>query len=302
MKTEIKVGVFVFISFLVILFSIAYLGRSSFRSEGKEYNLVFTFLNDLKEGADVKFAGGILIGYVKKITPVKEKVKVKIWVKKDFPVTTNAKFSIMTSGLIGEKYINISYIEQFEGKVATIKEGSKITGFDSVSFGELMQNMYQLGRKLGEMIDNVNFILGGISKRKDVQRISRHVVKLLKETTSIVEGNKENVKNLISQVMDGVKSVNIMLTKELPNVLRSTNQSVFAITRDITSLTRDIKNILYEVKSGQGVIGKMIMDRKLAKSVEEIIVNLKKVSEKLLSNPIFSERKGREGKYNWGRR
>jgi phospholipid/cholesterol/gamma-HCH transport system substrate-binding protein len=303
MKTEIKVGIFVFVSFFLIFGTIAYLGKSSFSSEGQEYFVTFRFLNDLKTGADVKFAGGILIGYVKKITPDKDKVKVTIWVEKQFEITSNANISIIGEGFLGEKYININFTEvPEEDKPTVYEEGAVLKGKDTTSFGEVLQDIYVLTGKLNEAVDNVNFILGGINRRKDINRISNQAVKLLKETSNIIAENKETVKQLITEVTASSKSLSLLLKDELPSVIRNTNRSVFTISREITELTTQLKLILQRVQLGQGLMGKVISDTKLAKDFEQTILNLKKLSEELMSNPIFRENKGKSESAPWKKR
>jgi phospholipid/cholesterol/gamma-HCH transport system substrate-binding protein len=281
MKTEIKVGIFVFVSFFLIFGTIAYLGKSSFSSEGQEYFVTFRFLNDLKTGADVKFAGGILIGYV----------------------TSNANISIIGEGFLGEKYININFTEvPEEDKPTVYEEGAVLKGKDTTSFGEVLQDIYVLTGKLNEAVDNVNFILGGINRRKDINRISNQAVKLLKETSNIIAENKETVKQLITEVTASSKSLSLLLKDELPSVIRNTNRSVFTISREITELTTQLKLILQRVQLGQGLMGKVISDTKLAKDFEQTILNLKKLSEELMSNPIFRENKGKSESAPWKKR
>lgn len=306
MKTEIKVGLFVFISFLLILFSIAYLGRSSFSSEGKEYYLTFKFLNDLKPGADVKFAGGILVGYVKEVKPYKTKVRVKIWVKKDFELTANARFFIMGEGFLGEKYLNISFLDENEDggqeNPPPLKENDTVAGVDTVSFGEVLKDIYTLTSKMTETVDNINFMLGGMTRRKDLDRISRYTVRLLQDTSKIVENNKQNISDLLKEMMQGIRSFNNILNKELPRIMRNSNQSLISMTRDVTGLIRQVKYLLLQVRQGKGLVGKVIMDKKLARAMEQVVLNLNKLSEKLLSTKIFSPESRREKDYSWRKR
>lgn len=303
MKTEIKVGVFVFVSFLLILASIAYLGKSSFSSEGREYQLTFRFLNDLKPGANVKFAGGILVGYVKDIRPEPPLVKVTIWIKKDFDIRTNSQFFIMGEGFLGEKYININFKEDYEGELLPLAEGSTVQGVDAVSFGEVLKNIYVLTSKVSETVDNINFLLGGMTRRKDIERISRQAVKLLQDTSRIIDENKETVSALLKNSLEGIKTFNTLLNKEMPRLLRSTNQSLFGVTRDITELISELRGLLENIKKGEGVMGKILVDRPLAKEMEQTIINLKKLSEILLTHPLLSPPEGKvDGKFQWRQR
>lgn len=301
MKTEIKVGFFVFFSFLILIFSIAYLGRSSFSSEGKEYVTSFKFLNDLKQGAEIKFAGGIVIGYVKEIKMVEQKIRIKLWIQKDFKVFSNMKLTVMGEGFLGEKYVNVEEEEDFAEEVIELSEGAILLGEKPVSFDEVLKETQRIGQKLSETLDNVNFILGGVTRRKDVERITLGAIKLLKETEDIIAGNKENINTIIKEVVLSIKQANAMLSQEMPTLMRNANSSLLRVAQEATGLMQEVKGVLALVRSGQGVAGKLLVDQRLARDLEETILNLKKISESLLSNPLLRDERKKEPFY-WDRK
>lgn len=301
MKTEVKVGFFVFFSFLILIFSIAYLGRSSFSSEGKEYMTSFKFLNDLKQGAEIKFAGGIVIGYVKEIKMVDQKIQIKLWIQKDFKIFSNMKLTVLGEGFLGEKYVNVEEEEDFPEEIIELSEGAILPGEKPVSFDEVLKETKRIGQKLSETLDNINFILGGVTRRKDVERITLGAIKLLKETEDIIAGNKENINTIIKEVVLSIKQANAMLSQEMPTLMRNANSSLLRVAQEATGLMQEVKGVLMLVKSGQGVAGKLLVDQKLARDLEETILNLKKISESLLSNPLLRDERKKEPFY-WDRK
>ncbi|HCL57822.1 MAG TPA: hypothetical protein DHW82_12565 [Spirochaetia bacterium] len=300
MKTELKVGFFVFFSFLFLMGSVAYLGKSALDVEGKEYGVVLKFLNDLKPGSEVKFAGGITVGYVKEILPEPKnnKVILKIWLKKDFPVTSNVLFTVLGEGMLGEKYLNVSFPETGEEEIKDLAEGTMIQGKDSVGFGEVLQSTYELAQQMSETVDSINFILNGLTKRKDIERLSDSAVKLLKESLKMIDDNKNNISAILQEALQSSKTLSSLLNKELPQVVKNTNNSVLSISRDLTSLIQDLKGLVASVKKGEGVLGTVLVDQKLADDLKDLIINLKKVSELLVNNPLLSEQKKNQD-FSW---
>ncbi len=300
MKSEIKVGVFVFFSFALILLTLIYLGRSSFDSEGKEYIVTFTFLNDLKSGAEVKYAGGILIGFVKDIKREGTTIKVHLWIQKDFPLTSNVQISIMGEGFLGEKYLNISFVTT-EEPITELPEKSIIEGHSSASMGDVLNNVNVLALKTTEAVDNINVMLSGMSQRKDIEKISRHAVKVLNETAKIIENNKDNINQVIQEAVESVKSINILMSRELPRILRNANTSVTGVATEVGSLIEQLKGILTTVKKGEGLLGKMMVDPRLAKDLEDTLRNLRKISERLMEYPFLQQKEKPNEKFPWGR-
>jgi ABC-type transporter Mla subunit MlaD len=298
MKTEIKVGFFVFFSFLILVFSIVYLGRSTFSAVGKEYEVTFNFLNDLKPGSNIKVAGGIPVGYVKEINLDKTRVKVKIWIKKDFPISNQVNFTILGEGFLGEKYINIGFKsneEMMEKEIKEIEENSIIAGNDMIAFDQVVKEVYDIGKKLNETLDSVNFMLNGITKRKDIEKITKGTINLLSETEKLISENKGNIESVIKEAVSGVKTINTLLNSELPKMIKNANSSILGVTGDLSELMKELKNILGAVKRGEGLLGKAMVDQQLSKDLEETIINLKKITEKILVHPLLSpEKKSKE--------
>lgn len=300
MKTEIKVGVFVFSSFALILAAVIYLGRSSFDSEGKEYAVSFTFLNDLKPGADVKFAGGILVGFVKEVKRDGTKVRVDVWVQKDFPMTSNVQVAIMGEGFLGEKYLNLSFAETDE-PVSELPEKSLIIGTHAASMGDVLNSVNVLALKMTESVENINFMLDGMSRRKDIEKITRNAIKLLNDTSKVIEDNKDSIGLVIREAVESVRSVNALMSRELPRILKSANASVTGVADEVTALIGQLKGVLTAVKKGEGLLGKMIIDPRLASDLEETIRNLRKISERLMEYPLLQGKDRSSEKYPWGK-
>jgi len=300
MKTEIKVGVFVFSSFALILAAVIYLGRSSFDSEGKEYAVSFTFLNDLKPGADVKFAGGILVGFVKEVKRDGTKVRVDVWVQKDFPMTSNVQVAIMGEGFLGEKYLNLSFAETDE-PVSELPEKSLIIGTHAASMGDVLNSVNVLALKMTESVENINFMLDGMSRRKDIEKITRNAIKLLNDTSKVIEDNKDSIGLVIREAVESVRSVNALMSRELPRILKSANASVTGVADEVTALIGQLKGVLTAVKQGEGLLGKMIVDPRLASDLEETIRNLRKISERLMEYPLLQGKDRSSEKYPWGK-
>jgi len=303
MKTELKVGLFAVFSFIILIVFISYLGKSSFKTEGKEYDVVFGFLNDLKAGANVKFAGGILIGYVKSIRYEDLQIKVRVWIKKDFPIAPGVKFSVLGEGVLGEKYLNVIYEEAMDiNKMIPIKPGSQIEGKNSVNFDDILRQVSQISEKLTETLDEVNFLLSGITKRKDVEKITQHTIKLLKETAQIVDDNKSNVSLILKETLQGMRNLNVILSRDFPNLVKDANYALIQTTNEIAALSKDFKNTMSLMQSGQGVLGKLLVDKKMAKDLEETVINLKKISERILDNPIFNNYSKKRESFSWEKR
>src|SRR3989338_6407585 len=161
---EIKVGLFVFIAFVllaVMIFSI-----SDFYTSQAQYTyplrIRFNFVNGIDTGAPVRVAG-VQVGEVREIGVYRDeatqKVQVELWIRlsKDAVLEEDAVASINTLGLLGEKYLEIN--PGTAGK-RTLSAGEILVGKDSVSTEKLMESTYQTVEELQQAVGSLNQVIG----------------------------------------------------------------------------------------------------------------------------------------------
>lgn len=141
---ETYVGIFVFIGILCVTFLTVKLGKLELL-ESDYYTLKarFTSVAGLKPGSSVEMAG-VTIGRVDSITIEKELqvAQVEMKVLKDITLTEDAIASIKTSGLIGDKYIQITP----GGSEEVLKSGDRIVETESAIDMEELVRKYIFGK------------------------------------------------------------------------------------------------------------------------------------------------------------
>lgn len=124
-QSELAVGIFVFIGLLCVSYITVKLGKMElFTHDGYVLYANFTTVNGLKAGASVEI-GGVQIGKVSAITLDKTNFEaiVELRITDNVRLTDDVIASIKTSGLIGDKFINL-----FPGGSSTVLEdGDEIT-------------------------------------------------------------------------------------------------------------------------------------------------------------------------------
>jgi len=150
-KLELKVGIFVFLGGIILFIFILYIGKFRTWTAGYDVNVIFNFVNGVKVGAPVRFAG-VDVGEVKKISfafkPEEGKTKIKLacWVKKDVMIPCDSTVWVSTLGLLGEKYVEIMPGKDYKNCLAPKQD---LAGIDPLAMQEVMQVAKQIA-------DNVN--------------------------------------------------------------------------------------------------------------------------------------------------
>ena len=157
-KLELEVGVFVAAGLAVLLVFVLYIGDFKNFMSTYRVNFTFNFINGVKVGSPVRFAG-VDVGEVKSINfvfPVKgetPKVQMVSMINRNIKIPLDSKVWVNTLGILGEKYIEIMPGKDF-GSVA--KDGDTMVGNDPFAmqeFGELAKTVIN---KLEETLVGIN--------------------------------------------------------------------------------------------------------------------------------------------------
>jgi len=150
-KLELKVGIFVFIGMVILVIFILSIGGVKTWASGYRVNFMFNFVNGVKTGAPVRFAG-VDAGMVKSIKyyydPEESKTKVRVtcWLNKAVLIPLDSKIWVNTLGLLGEKYIEIMPGNDY-GQL--LLAGEELAGEDPLPMNDIMKNAKR-------MVDNLD--------------------------------------------------------------------------------------------------------------------------------------------------
>jgi len=107
MKTEAKVGIFVFLGVLFLFFLTTQVG--SFQHLSRKGYPLYTYLDDaggLEKNAKVK-ANGIDVGYVDEMSIDHDRIKVKLFIYENVKIPVDSKLIPKQESMLGGKYVGI---------------------------------------------------------------------------------------------------------------------------------------------------------------------------------------------------
>ena len=160
-KLEMKVGIFVFIGLIILIVFVLSIGGVKTWTSGYKVNFIFNFVNGVKNGAPVRFAGvdsGVVrsIKFFHEPKSLKNKVRVTCWLNKIVTIPLDSKIWVNTLGLLGEKYIEIMPGEDYS---KLLLAGQEMPGEDPLPMNEIMKDAKQI-------TDNLNTGLQRIVNRE----------------------------------------------------------------------------------------------------------------------------------------
>ncbi len=284
-KIAFKVGLFVLVISIIAGYLIIMFNGKGFGVQTKDYYIYFDSVEGLSQGADVQIKG-VKAGRVDSISIEKGKVKVKITIKKDFPIYRNAKAYIKTLGLMGDKFI---YIDPGTPEAGELAEGSVISQAQVyASTEDMMSSVSQAAQKIAQFVDNLNKTI----EEGNLKELIKNIRVLAKHADELVQENRKNVKETI----ENIKILSASLRKDLPVLIAKIDRAADNIAKiagenreDIRELIRNLRavskalkektpQVLDSMNKAVSVIGETVEENK--DDIHKTIKHLEKSAEK----------------------
>ena len=260
---KIKLGIFVSLGLVVLILAIYYIGekqllfQSTFRLTG-----VFTDVGGLQPGNNVRLSG-ISIGTVESISLISDTtVRVEIVIDESSRkfIKKDAIATIGSEGLIGNKVL---VINPGTGGKKSIENNDVIQTAQPIDVDDIMVS-------LKTTIDNTAIITGDLAKiSTNIESGKGTIGRLMMDPTW-----RENIQSTIINLKDGSEKFVVFMDKsqEIDNILLALNSNI-----DSTSaVIQDLSKITSNIESGEGVVGKLLMDQSMGQNLDSTLINLKK--------------------------
>jgi len=287
LSDEARVGLLITVSFTIFIVLVGVLAKINVSRSGYRLKIYFGFLNDLREGSPVKIAGGIKIGQVESIRQSGEKTEVDIWIENKYKLIKATQFAIFTTGLIGEKYINV-FVPPSSDVSKFLKDGDKMYGIDPASFDQMMLTFQgflhdkQGGQILAEIFQNSSKFVENLNNLVDENRYD------VKKSVLIT---KAMMANLSQETNKFMTQLNI-LTRNLSELSEKNKEDISIALRNLSEITSHLNKIMYRLDNGRGTMGKLLADEEIydnlkdaSISARDLFYSLKKDPSKLLFSP-----------------
>lgn len=165
-KLELKVGIFVFIGLVILVIFILSIGGLKTWSSGYRINLNFNFVNGIKVGAPVRFAG-VDVGEVKRVNlefvPAENRsnVRLVVWVRGIIKIPVDSSAWVNTLGLLGEKYVEIIPGKDYAN---SLRDNQSLSGIDPLPIHEIFNRAESILHNLDDGIIKIRNKEGSLGK------------------------------------------------------------------------------------------------------------------------------------------
>lgn len=255
-KTQIKVGIFILIGLTITGMLLIYYGRLG-EGFANYYNLRVEFANasGIIRGSEVLLAGA-KVGRVTAdpvIMPDMQGVNVELRILEQVRIPVESQFSIGSSGLLGDKYIQI-VLKNGKPEGPIIEPDSTIKGSDiGDGIGGLTEGAGDLIADLRTTVKNINTV---------VEKLDQTVL-----SKSELESISTTVKNLQTTTGKLAES-----SGRFDSLLKSGQETMDSAKK----ATDEFRALAQQAQTGRGALGMLISNREMADNLRAFILNLRK--------------------------
>ena len=259
---KVRLGIFISLGIAVFIFAIYFIGekqqlfRSTFRLSG-----VFKDVAGLQVGNNVRLSG-INVGTIDNISIISDtSVRVIILVDENTRkfIKKDAVAGIGSEGLMGNKVLIIS---PGTGGKMIIENDDIIATSQPIDIDEIMKS-------LKTTIDNTAYITGDLAKiATNIESGKGTIGRLMMDKSW-----RQDIGTTIINLKEGSVGFKTFMeqTNELDNILVRLNKTI----DNTSSITYDLSKITNNIQSGEGMIGKLLMDQSMGQNLDSTLINLK---------------------------
>ncbi|MDD5434907.1 MAG: MlaD family protein [Nitrospira sp.] len=300
-STEVKVGLFVIISAVLLVYMTFKVGE--FSIGGDKGYMIYAYFNSvsgLDNKAAVKIAG-VAVGTVELIELEENRAKVGMRIKSYVRIRKDTVASVKSQSLLGEKYV-----ELFQGRdEVLLKDGGII--YNSIAVADmdtLITKLYSISEDikvissafkdtLGDsgtqdsirnIVSNLSKLtenLANISEREggSVEKIIKDVEGLVQQAKGITVDNREPLKNVVAN-LERISNDLSIIARDNKEPIRNTMANLQQLSSDLKDKTPGILSkvdtIVGRIDRGEGTVGKLMKEDGLYQKLDSTLSGLDK--------------------------
>ena len=284
--TELRVGLVVIASLVILAFTILYIGSSGGSPWAATYHVkaLMSDVNGLKPGAPVR-AGGVEVGTVTKVDFAPEgsgmvEVEMRLDRRVRSRITTQSTVALGALGLLGEKAVDITP----STKGVPIEDGGLLAGVAEDPIKGVLSDASDSTTHLKRILSRMDAGEGTIGKAlRDEELYARMVDVSLRlqqamnklESPSGPLGRLVNDQEMSRQLASAVKGIDSIVARVDQGTgslgVLSKDED---IGRDLKSLTHSLNDVAGQLQRGEGSAGRLLRDDALYRRIDGLSTRL----------------------------
>lgn len=285
-SVELKVGSVVIVAAIILFFGIVWIKDYKFSVERYEYAVLFPNIGSLEVGDPVSVLG-VKKGEVRSIELSGNDVLVAFNLTKDVELKSDAKFTVMNIGLMGERFINIVPGVSSE----PLDLSHPVHGFYDTGIPEVMGMMGAAIDEIRHLVAVLEGTVGTPATTASIKEIIDNMQSISGDLRAMTGENREKMARAIddlavssAKMKDFVDRNEEKLQGTVDN-LGKVSDDFASISGRIDTLSQSIQSLVSDMESGRGTLGKAFKEDSLYNSLMKAATDLDSLLTDFKANP-----------------
>ncbi len=288
---NLKVGITVFVSILILVVLLISATDSPFERRGDLLTAHFNFVNDLKVGAGVMLSG-VQIGRVTAIRLLEDasKVQVDLRVEKAFQrLRQGARIQIGIIGFVGEAFVDIKNGPKAKRLIKF--SDLPLIGVDPVSVADVVQGGIDMVAQTMELIQLSKTLIN--DNQHQVAATVTDLGQLIRKISQTVDQSQKKLDQTLSGLKQATNEVQNDVQITLENLNTATDQIsavLLQVAQNTTAITESVDDLIHQnepaITSTLNTFQSIAMDLKSIN--QQVEVSLEKIQDEILGLTVIS--------------
>ncbi len=310
MIRETKVGIFVFLSIILLLgMSMFFDGANPF--SGKHINVTF-YVSDaagIVPSSNIMYMG-IEVGKVKKVSIKNGFVAIESTITKEYKIPDNVVVSITQGGIIGVKYVDLTHKSKVQATGILVDGGEYYNFKPPISMDDLSEKIDNIAGQVTIFTEALNSTFSSEEGQANLRAIIHNLQVSTGSLKNILVNNEDDfhriVKNLdnlttvldrasagrdqeLAQMIEDLAATSANLrrfSESIDTLMRSEHDDIASSIGNIKELTDSVKvsvnnlnSITNDIANGKGTLGMLITDNDTKQQVKDMLKTIHNATE-----------------------
>lgn len=285
-SVELKVGLAVITAALVLIFGIIWI--KEYRPGVKRYDcrVLFPNIGSLSVGDPVRVLG-VKKGEVENIDLSGNEVLVKFSLTSDVELRSDAEITVKNLGLMGERFVDISP----GSSDSPLDLSIPARGYYDTGISEVMGMMGQVMVEMRQLISVFQSAVGSEEGEPLLVKIVNDMEKITNDLRELTENNKDKMGRSVEDLSVASGKLREFVEKnesKLETIVDNLDKSSSTFKEsgaNIDSISAAVKELVYDLKKGEGTLGRAMTDEALYERLLKTTSNLDSLITDLKENP-----------------
>jgi len=276
--TEIKVGIFVLIACLVLVYMTMKIGPGIFLPRDTyEVDVFFDNVAGLRTNSPVEIAG-IEVGLVRAIRLEGNRARVTLMLYSNVRIKADASATIRTRGVLGDKFVAIAPGSE---TFPVLGDGGRIV------HGETPADLDALLLKVGEIADDIRIVshsaanvFGGPQGEHDLRLAFESLRDAAVGLNAMVQANAETMEQIAMNFRD--------FSADLRDISSANKDGIDRIVANLDVASQELKStleqadtVLSRIEGNEGTLARLVNDPAMGQDLQDTMAALESISRKI---------------------